>query len=252
MLVQEALDELRGSILRDVSTKKTGPSDTFWTDDALLLYIRDAQRRFARRTFCLREFLDPSVVQFIIRDGVPTYTLNPKIVFVQSARIEGDPTDLTRISHSTRLSPSDTYLDAFSNAVTATDNHPYGFSTDDGIDTGEDHAPIMTLFPTPDATVDGFAVNMRVSRLPLVDPTLDNLKDPLEIPEDYCLDMLEWAAWRALRNWDIDAEDRKKAQQHRDRFDEAVKEARREVLRKIFQPVKYRFGENGFAYTRRN
>jgi hypothetical protein len=36
-----------------------------------------------------------------------------------------------------------------------------------------------------------------------------------ETPEDYDLDVLEWAAWRALRNWDLDAEDRTKADQHK-------------------------------------
>jgi hypothetical protein len=251
MLLQDALDELRGSILRDVTLKKAGPNDQYWTDDALIRYIDEAQRRFARRTFCLRDSLNPDVTQFTIKQTVDTYTLHPKIVFVQSVRVAGDPMDLTRVPHSVSFLPSDNAADVWTAAVIDRPSHPIAFSTDEGIDLEHDHAPILKLYPTPDAETNNVLVNMRVSRMPLTDLTVDTLQEPLEIPEDYQLDLLEWAAWRALRNWDIDAEDRAKAQQHRTRFDEAVKECRRDVWRKIFQPIKWRFGETAFSYTRR-
>lgn len=251
MLLSEALDELRGSILRDVTHKKSGPPDQYWSDLALVMYIDEAQRRFARRTFCLRDDMNPEVTQFSIMSGVDRYSLHPKVVFVQSARIEGDPKDLSRITHDTSFIPSDNQADVFTAAVIDRPSHPIAFSTDEGIDLDNDHAMTFKLYPTPDDATDGMAINLRVSRLPLVDLTLDTLDKPLEIPVDYQLDMLEWAAWRALRNWDIDAEDRSKAVQHRARFDEAVREARRDILRKIFQPVKWRFGEAAFSYIRR-
>jgi hypothetical protein len=251
MLLQDALDELRGSILRDVSTKKIGPDDQYWSDTALVGYINEAQRRFARRTFCLRDSINPEVTQFTIAKAIDQYTLHPKIVFVQGVRLLGDPMDLTRITHNVSWIPSDNQSDVFSTVVVDRPNRPIAFSTDEGIDLDNDHAIILKLYPTPDDTTDGAICTLRVSRLPLNDLTLKDLKAPLEISDDYAYDMLEWAAWRALRNWDIDAEDRNKAKQHRDRFDEAVKECRREILHKIFQPVKWRFGEGGFSYTRR-
>ena len=251
MLLQAALDELRGSILRDVTLKKTGPGDQYWSDEALVMYIDEAQRRFARRTFCLRDDYNADVTQFTITATVDRYVLHPKIVFVQSARVAGDPSDLTRVPHSVTFLPSDNSADVWTAAVIDKPSHPIAFSTDEGIDLENDHAPVLKLYPIPDSETDGKTVNLRVSRLPLLDLTLDTLQESLEIPVDYQLDMLEWAAWRALRNWDIDAEDRAKAKQHRDRFDEAVKECRRDVWRKIFQPIKWRFGESAFSYTRR-
>jgi len=251
MQVQAALDELRGSILRDVSLKKAGPGDQYWSDDALIQYIDEAQRRFARRTFCLRDNRNPDVTQFKLLEGVDTYTLHPKVVYVQSIRLVGDYYDLSRITHDTSFIPSDNQADVFSAAVLSKPSHPIAFSTDEGIDLDNDHATVLKVYPIPTAADAGIVAGMRVSRLPLNDVTLSGLSNDLEIPGDYQLDMLEWAAWRALRNWDIDAEDRAKAAQHRTRFDEAVKECRRDIWRKIFQPVKWRFGEAGFSYTRR-
>jgi hypothetical protein len=63
--------------------------------------------------------------------------------------------------------------------------------------------------------------------------------------------MLEWAAYRALRNWDVDAEDRKKADDHKKRFEEAIKECWREAENmKMFKPVTWAFGQGGFSYIR--
>jgi hypothetical protein len=92
---------------------------------------------------------------------------------------------------------------------------------------------------------------LRVSRLPLVPFTNKTISLASELPEDWQLDMLEWAAWRALRNWDLDAEDRKKADQHKTRFDDAVKECRHEVeIRKMHAPPTWSFGQGGFTYPR--
>ena len=48
----------------------------------------------------------------------------------------------------------------------------------------------------------------------------------LDLPALFHLDVLEWAAYRALRNHDADAENMGKAEQHRQRFDQAVTEGR--------------------------
>jgi hypothetical protein len=109
----------------------------------------------------------------------------------------------------------------------------------------------MAFDPQPGVEQKGKRVLLRTSRLPMERFSLSKLSAPAEIDEDWQLDMLEWAAWRALRNWDLDAEDRKKADQHKTRFNEAVAECRHEVeIRKMHAPPTWGFGQNGFTYTR--
>ena len=56
MTLGELLDELRRNVLRDASTAANGRDvdDALWSDDTLLLYLRDAETRFAAQTLCLR------------------------------------------------------------------------------------------------------------------------------------------------------------------------------------------------------
>lgn len=256
MQLQEALDELRGSILRDVSSLKTGPPDQYWTDDALVLYIDEAQRRFARRSFCLRDSTTPQVTQVVLSSkvgGTPvnTYSLDPSVIFVVSARHQDDAWDMMRTSHTIPFDATNVFIDWFDFSNQVNPSHPVAFSTDEGIDLDSDHAIMLRVFPDPDTDEDGKIINLRTVRVPLNALSVDALDQDLEIPIDYQLDMLEWAAWRALRNWDIDAEDRKKAESHKARFEDAVREARKEARRKIFQQITWQFGRNGFSYSRR-
>lgn len=90
-------------------------------------------------------------------------------------------------------------------------------------------------------------IYLRVARLPLAAFTVDQLDAECEIADDYQLDMLEWAAWRALMNSDIDGH-RSDAKDHKARFEEAVRMVRKDVLRKIRAPIRFQFGHNGFTW----
>jgi hypothetical protein len=61
--LEDALDELRGSILRDASSLKTGRQDSYWTDASLIRYINEAHSRFARLSLCIRDDTTPEVTQ---------------------------------------------------------------------------------------------------------------------------------------------------------------------------------------------
>jgi hypothetical protein len=95
-------------------------------------------------------------------------------------------------------------------------------------------------------------VYLRVARKPLVIFTEADLGTDvdIEVPEDFALDALEWAAYRALRNWDLDAQDRAKAEQHKTRFEEACRECRLDIERKLANNVQWRFGGGGFTYIK--
>lgn len=253
MTLEEMMDELRGNLLRDSSTLKSGPDDAFWSDDTLVRYINDAQRRFARRSLCIADDTTPEVCEVELAAGINIYELNPSVLRVVSARHEDATSDLVPMSHEGEFAGANAFTDT---ADFTTDSgqvgRPLRFTTDEGVQIDDEHQIRIMFKPTPDTAQAGKLVRLRVRRLPLTKLALDDSDSKPEIPEDWQLDMLEWAAWRALRNWDLDAEDRKKANSHKDRFDEAVKECLHELeQRKMFQPPKWAFGQNGFAgYSR--
>lgn len=254
MNVQEALDELRNAVLRDKSSLKSGPPDQYWSDDSLILYLDDAQKRFARMSLCIRDDTTADVVQVTLASGVDIYQLHPSVIAVVSARHQDDTKDLRRTQHTTAVNMMNPDTESFEFAASQTPGKPTHYSTDEGLEPTNNHAIRMRFYGVPtnstDDTETGKIVYLRTIRKPLEKITIGRLTADLEIPEDYHLDMLEWAAYRALRNLDIDAEDRAKAAAHKTRFDEAAAECKKEVLQKIFQPLTWAFGGGGYSYCK--
>jgi hypothetical protein len=251
MTLAELLDELRGNLLRDASTLKDGPPDHYWSDETLVRYINEAQRKFVRQTLCLKDDTTPEVVQVVLKDTQRIYTLHPAILFVISARHQDAPSDMIRVTHTINWALGNPFTDTTDYSAGSMGSMPLRFTTDEGMELADEHQIRMAFDPVPANGQSNKTVALRVTRLPLEKLTTKNMKAQAEVPEDWQLDMIEWAAWRALRNWDLDAEDRKKADQHKDRFDAAVKECRHEIeQRKMFQPPTWGFGQGGFSYVR--
>jgi hypothetical protein len=91
---------------------------------------------------------------------------------------------------------------------------------------------------------------MRAIRMPLNNLSLSNPDDCPEVPEEYHIDILNWAMYLALRNHDVDSEMRAKADDAKTRFDEVVLEVRNEMLKRMFNPIGFGFGRNGFSWVR--
>ena len=251
MNLQGLLDELRGNLLRDSSTLKNGPPDHYWSDSSLVLYINEAQRRFARRALCLRDSTTPSVTQIKLVPGQAVYRADPSVLRVTSARHQDTESDMVRITHLTQFTAFNSATDSWDYATRMQTGCPQHFATDESLELDDEHQVRILFDPVPNDEQQGKIIHLRVIRLPLDNLVLDNLSVEPEVHPDWQLDMLEWAAWRALRNWDVDAEAREKAAQHRNRFDEAIAECLKEVQqKKMFQPVTWRFGGNGYTYTR--
>jgi hypothetical protein len=253
--LQAGLDELRHSILRDASALKSGPDDQFWSDESLIRYIEDAQRRFARLSLCLRDDTTVALTQVtLVGDGLTdTYTLHPSVLKVVSARHQDDTKDMANITHY-NVNTQNSFTETFEFASYPPQGKPTQFTTDEGMDSTQNNAIRMRFFGMPldlaGATQTGKTVFMRVIRTPMNPLSIATLDSVFEIPEDYHLDMLEWAAYRALRNLDIDGEDRTKAAAHKTRFEEAVAECKREMKSRMWQPLMWGFGSNGFTYLK--
>jgi len=252
--LQDGLDELRTAILRDATALKSGPADHFWQDTNLIRYIDDAQKRFARLSLCIHDSTTPAVTQVtLVGDGATdTYTLDPSVLHVISARHQDDSKDLVRMNHNASVGANNTFTESYDFSLYPVSGKPSMFTTDEGFDPNTDHAIQMRFFGMPldqsGDTETGKIVYLRTIRKPLLTLDLSQLTTDFEIPSEYHLDMLEWAAYRALRNVDIDGEDRTKAEAHKKRFEEAIIECKRDIKRKKWQPIQWGFGNNGFTY----
>lgn len=246
MNLEGLLSELRGNVLRDDAELASGPDDRLWKDEALVLYINDAYLRFARRTLALRDASTPEVVEIPLDAGVSLYELHRSILSVVSARYDTDTSDLVRVGRSLMeyMTPPDPiWFDP--DAVILNPGRPRAFGTDETVEGGTVH---LQVWPVPTVTEAGKLIRLRVARKPLVLFTLDDTEAECELPEEYQIDMLEWAAYRAQMNSDVDGASAM-AEKHKDRFEAAVAEVLRDMRRKMFAPLQFQYGRNGFTWS---
>ena len=255
MTLGDLLCELRGNMLRDKSDLVSGADDRLWNDETLVRYIDEAQRRLARRALVIRDS-SSSVTQFTTVVNAASYPLDPAIRAVLSVRMTGDHQDLPRAGHdafNAYHTPDPLFFDA-----AMLDNMPPGkalaWGTDESIladTTGSFQAINLTVYPVIASPYDGIVGQLRVIRLPLVRLDTSNLDAVPEVPEDHHLDMLDWAAYLALRGVDTDvagAGAPQRAAEFRASFEQHCIDARKDVMRKLFTPQQWGFGRNGFSW----
>lgn len=254
MNLTELLAELRTNILNDRSDRTSGNSDYLWTDETLIRYINEAQRRFARRSFVIVDAETAAVVNVTLVAGQTQYELHESILSVLSAKVDGADRDLARAGHCILgdYRPSNTDL-PFSAAMLNSSivGAPLAFTTDETIaaDAGGSMSSVsMRVYPTPRVDDAGTIIKLRVVRMPLNALTSASMLAVPEIPADHHLDMLDWAAYLALRIVDVDAGSPKRAAEFAQSFETHVQEARRLVLRKLRAPRPWGFGRNGFSW----
>lgn len=251
MNLGELRAELRTNILHDYSELAEGSDDDrLWSDETLNRYINEAQRRFARKGLILRTAADEfGLVRCVA--GTSTYTLDPLVLAVISCKQGADPADLARAGHNifnSYIAPDPLFFNP-SSLSALPPGKPLAFSTDEEVvqeQTDAIQQISLKIYPTPTAPyTDDF--HLRVVRLP---KTLVSDDDGCELPEDHQLEMLDWAAYLALRVVDRDAEDATRAAERRAAFEAAVKAARDTVMRKMFTPQLWGFGRGGFSWER--
>ena len=256
MNLRELLDELRDGILHDVSDQIAGAqTDLLWSDHKLIRYINEAQRRFARRAQVLRDWQNPDVCQFKTVANQDKYILDKHVVSVKSVRMTGDTADLARAGHAAldTYHEPDTYFFSPTNLSTLQPGKPVAFATDEGIaqdDDGAFSSVTLRLYPSVSSAYAGVVGHMRVVRLPLHEFHYDNMELQCEIPEDHQLNMLDWAAYLALRKVDLDVaggDARGRAKEFAASFEQHCKDCTQETKRKVFASMTWAFGRNGFS-----
>lgn len=261
MNLGDMLSELRTGILHDVSSLSSGTSDQLWSDATLVRYIDEAQCRFARGSLVLRDGTTPEVTQVTIVapvDGAAqtVYALHPSVIAVISAQLVGDTADLARAGHSafqTYHTP-DAYFFNPSYLGTLPPGKPLAWGTDEYL-TADPYGTVgvvsLRLFPKPIPDYDGQVIGLRVLRIPLIRfNQSSDLSLTSEIPEQHHMDLLDWAAYLALRKVDIDAGMPDRAREFQQAFEAHVMEARKAMMRKLFTPLEWGFGRNGWSWDR--
>ena len=255
MIVSDLLSELREGILHDVSDQVAGASDSLWSDATLIRYIDQAQKRFARRTLCIRDKTTAKCCQFTTVLNQDEYPLDPSVLAVLSVRMAGDNADLARAGHpqfDTYHVP-DTYFFDPTQLSNLPPGKPLAFATDEYVtaDTnGSMGVANLRLYPVVGTGYSGVVGTMRVARLPLNSLTAATLSASPEIPDAYHLDMLDWAAYLALRIVDLDQGAADRAKEFAQSFEAHVQEAIKEFKRKTFTPMQWGFGRNGFSWDK--
>ena len=258
MTTEELLFELRYNLLRDVSDQVAGASDYLWSDTTLIQYINQGVNRFARQTKCIRDAVTPQVCQFTTVADQQFYTLDPHVVSVITVRMAGDQADLARAGHADldNYHQPDTYFFDPSQLSTMQPGKPVAWTTDEGViqDTnGSYTSPQLRLFPVPTADFSGIICHMRVARVPLVPLSISQPDASPEVQEAHHMDAINWSAYLALRGVDLDvagggAWDR--AKEFRAAFDDAIADMKRDAQSKMFRPLQFAFGRNGFSYEK--
>lgn len=254
MTVSELLALLRNDVLGDRSDRVSGSPDYLWSDQTLLAFLDDAHKRFARRSLCIRDS-SSDVTVVTLKTGQTNYALDPSIIAVISAKFPVDTGDLRRGGHAafnTYQFPETLFWDP-AQLSQLPPGKPLAFSTDEELqedDYGSRSVVTMRVYPEPSSDYNCDKINLRVVRMPTETISSANLTYVPEVPEVYHLDLLDWAAYRALRIVDHDAGNPQRAAEFKAAFEENVTRARNEAMRKMFTPAPFGFGRNGFSWVR--
>jgi hypothetical protein len=104
---------------------------------------------------------------------------------------------------------------------------------------------LLRVYPVPAAADAGKELKLRVARLPaeLIDE--NDLSIEIEIPRQYVMGIAHGAAARAYSDQDADGYDPANEAKHRQKFLEYVARAKKGMRRQMFQPLTWRFGNDG-------
>lgn len=231
MTLSELLHELRHNILRDTSTALDvdEQEDLLWTDSALTSYINDAFTQFAHKTEYLQDASTPDVCRVPLVAGQLEYPLHPSVIRILSATHGRKTLPVTTVAHMLGNQTDHASYDAFHR-----EDYPGVFAIVPDYEVG-----VLRLVGTPKPEQAGEEIALRVTRYPLEPLKLTDPDATPEFPERFHLDILEWAAWRALRNHDADGENMAKASAHKTRFTDAVEEVKQELKARRYSRMQF-------------
>jgi hypothetical protein len=204
MNLGELVEHTRCSVLRDTAIPY------LWSDKELILYLNEAMRLFARRTHCITDSTN-TLTTFNTVVGTADYVLDRRIVFVSELGVVLDPGEDYQSYHPLTDNTRGQQL------VTFSQGRPLCY-------TAQVASYNIRLSPVPDAV---YKVVMTVARKPLL--AVVQGTDIPEIDEDYHLALVDYAAYRALSNNDVDGTSQVSAEAFFAKWGLAVRDAKRDL-----------------------
>ena len=260
MNLGDLLEELRENILHDRSDRIAGDTDQLWSDRTLVRYINEAERKMAREALLLRDGTTREVTHIYTKAFQREYPLHNSVIAVISARcfansslgLKDDRADLARAGHASfdTYHVPDRYFFDPSSLSGLQPGKIVAFDTDEYLSENDEGSLSKMTFRTYPAPVTAHVqpIHLRVLRMPLNRLMLGDKDAYPEIPEDHHLDMLDWAAYLALRIVDLDGGDPERAEEFKTSFEAHVLEAKKIMMRKLFSVSEWGFGRNGWSY----
>ena len=171
-----------------------------WKDSEIRRYLDEAHREAAERAFLLRDSSTAAVTQVAVVAGTASYTLDRRVIKVESARLPSQtfPLHLTSSPEMDAVMPAWRDLQAASNRLVLDQEGDFFKATLCGV-------------PTVTETLQ-----LVVFRTPLEPLNTDD--DEPEIPRRYHLGLLEWMAHLAYKKRDSETNDDARSQAHAAEF----------------------------------
>lgn len=204
MTLEELLDHLAVALDDDAELVQ-GPPDEQWAQPTLVRYLNDAQNIFCRKAWPI---IDDSTVAccsiaLVVNDN--TYSLHKSVMRVLSVTPADSQVPLVWLNfNQIAQTPYVSFPDYYAIGplpFTETTGRPGWYTTDNA-------TKILRVRQTPNAQAvsDIVTLNLRIARLPLVALSVALPENEPEIPEEYHLDLCDYAAGRALMQANVDSD----------------------------------------------
>jgi len=248
MTLDEMLRYTAKEFLDDRTDIVDGDNDDLWSDEYLCRQFNEGARILARRAWVIVEYGSIPAGSITLRTGVSVYPLHKSVLRVY----DGTPTTQTApLGRTEDINLRDTSVvtpypaDAF-NAVElgsaaslaggddALSGATLAFATDAASRT-------VRVFPPPTVDQNGLRVVMKIARLPITELTLDAMDASPEVPEEFHLQLCEYAAGKALTLPNVDADQKPEGRRLLAAFDQIVREARQERQRAEASTYRWNF-----------
>lgn len=246
MKLSEILDHIGEHVLDDRTDLASGPPDSLWPDELLVRYLNDGMNIFCRKAWPIID--DRTVACCVINlvTDQQNYPLHSSVLRVLSATPADTDIPLLVISHSLivpRPIPAlpDCYLQAVPPYVDQA-GRPGWYTVDDA-------TRVLRIRPAPDATAvtDVGTINLRVARLPILPLDVETPELEPEIPEEYHLDLCDYAVGRALSQPNVGAANKEEGRQIVANFMAKIKMAKNDRLIAQMASGQYLFGSTRTA-----
>lgn len=248
MKLADMLTYTAAQYLDDRTDLADGDGDSLWSDEFLVTQFNEAQRKLARAAWCIIENGVAPAGQIVLRTGVSLYPLHKSLlrVFDATPTTQVSPlgrTEDIQIRNTNVLGqyPSDGFdaveigsAASLAGNTTNTSGPPLAIATDAGFREAR-------VFPPPTSDQNGLIVNLKVARLPITWLTVDDTDAEPEVPEDYHVQLCEYAAGKALLLPNVDIEFRTIGRDLVAAFEAQCKDARRDRQRLGMGPARWTF-----------